>query len=64
MGEWVFRHPARYLAKKECAEGLRPSAGSLRVSLKHNFSPFLTRQRVEGMVEKFSRLHFKETNNV
>ena len=38
--------------KRGCAEGRSPFSGSLRVSLKYNFFPFLTRKRVEGMIER------------
>jgi hypothetical protein len=38
--------------KRGCAEGRSPFAGSLRVSLKCNFFPFLARNRINGMVER------------
>ena len=34
------------------AEGLSPFAGSLRVSLRYKFLPFLTRKGTRGMVER------------
>ena len=38
----------------ECAEGQSPFAGSLRVSLRYDFSPFLARMGARGMVERVS----------
>ena len=34
------------------AEGLIPFAGSLRVSLRYNFFPFITRKGARGMFER------------
>ena len=34
------------------AEGLSPFAGSLRVSLRYNFFPFITRKGARGMFER------------
>ncbi len=41
--------------ERGCAQGRSPCAGSLRVSLKHEFFPFYARNMVEGMIERASQ---------
>ena len=43
------------------AEGRSPFAGSLRVSLRYNFFPFLARKGARGMVERLFQHPAKET---
>jgi hypothetical protein len=47
------------LRKKGCAEGLRPSAGSLRVSLRYEFFPLPDQEGVRGMVERVFQHHVR-----